>query len=305
MIVLLLINHNCPLSDINIRSNKRVITNKVNKQKLGCIMSLSVAASANSLALPKPSENSHRHRYPNLQHKFQEQTITPDEVLTLSGNLKLIIVISMFLALLVATIKLIAGYAGAELVRAGHTSSTQIHRVIINRDIVTLPANLIRFTSQRRLKEAKILNLYFHWPTLDGYSEELKPIFNGAKISNQIIFVNLLPRFSDLDMSARIGPIYEKFLVGPQTSIGDNLVSQQLDPENGFINEYLIVEKNNPNPFSARCVKSGSNGGSAYCIRDINIGESLSLTYRFHSDLIPLWFDLEQSIISKFNAMIL
>jgi len=268
-------------------------------------MSLSVAASANSLGYSDPSENDHRHRGPNLQRKFQEQTTATDEVSTLPGNLKLMVLISIFLALLVATIKLFAGYAGAELARAGHTTSTQIHRVIINRDIVSMPANLIRFSSQRRTKEATKLDLYLHWPTLDGYSEELKPIFNSIQISNQIVFVNLLPRFSDLDMSARIGPIYERFLVGPQTPIGINLVSQQLDPENGFINEYLVVEKNNSNPFSARCVKPVTNGGSAYCIRDINIGESLSLTYRFHSDLIPQWFDLEQSIINKFNAMIL
>ncbi|MCP4184005.1 MAG: hypothetical protein GY761_11920 [Hyphomicrobiales bacterium] len=268
-------------------------------------MSLSVAASANSSALPAPSENVHRHRHPNLQQKFQQQTIDTDEVPTISGHLKLIVISSILLALLVATIKLITGYVGAELARAGHTTSRQIHRVIVSRDIISLPANIIRYQSQRRINKTKKLDLYLHWPTLDGYSEELKSIFRSIQISNQIIFVSLLPRFSDLDMSARIGPIYEKFLVGPRTPAGDNLVSQQLDPEHGFINEYLIVEKNNPNPFSARCVEHGSNSGSAYCIRDINIGESLSLTYRFHSDLIPQWFDLEQSIIKKFNAMIL
>ena len=110
-------------------------------------------------------------------------------------------------------------------------------------DIISLPANLIRFSSQRRMKEAKKLDLYLHWPTLEGYSEQLKPVFDGVQISNQIIFVNLLPRFSELDMSARLGPIYRKFLVGPQTPVSNNLVSQRLDPDNGFINEYLIVEK--------------------------------------------------------------
>ena len=228
-----------------------------------------------------------------------------NETVVVSSNLKLIVIISVILALLVATIKLFAGYAGAELARAGHTSSTRINRLIINQDIISVPENMIRFSSQRGIKTTKKLNLYLHWPTLEGYSEELKSIFNGLEISKQIIFVNLLPRFSDLDMSARIGPIYEKFLVGPQTAIGNNLVSRQLDPEQGFINEYLIVEKNNRNPFSARCMRPGSNGRSAYCIRDINIGESLSLTYRFHSDLIPNWIDLEQSIINKFNALIL
>jgi len=266
-------------------------------------MSFSVVANTRSCPGPGPSQN--RHRAANTHPPLTGQNNSVDEELPRTGNLKLIVIISIFLALLMATFQLIAGYAGAELARAGHTTSTRIHRVQIGADIISLPANMIRFSSQRRMIEANKLDIYLHWPTLKGYSEQLKPVFDGVQISNRIIFVNLVPRFSELDMSARLEPIYQNFLIGPQTLIDNNLVSQQLDPGNGFINEYLIVEKNNPNPFTARCVKPGVNGESAYCIRDINIGESLSLTYRFHSDLIPQWLDLEQGIIGKFSAMLL
>ena len=268
-------------------------------------MSRLVAANPNSNDHSAGVEGSNRYRLPNLLHKLNEQSGTTAELPAFHNNYRLITVISLFLALLAVTIKLLAGYAGSEISRAGHTTSTKIHRIIMNSDIVSLPANMIRYRSQRRATESQKLDIYLHWPTFTGYSNELKAAYNSVEINKQIIFVTLAPRFSEFDMSARIEPIYKNFFVGQQKQIGHNLTSQPLDPDNGFINEHLIVEKNNPIPFSARCANLGNLSGSAYCIRDINIGEGLSLTYRFHVDLIPQWFDLEQSIVKNFNAMVL
>ncbi len=256
--------------------------------------------------IPAGAGTSHRHRLPNLQHKFQtrrkENSNEADAIP--AGNFRLIVIISLILALLMGTVKLVAGYAGAEFARAGHTISTVEHKIIINSDVVTVPANMIRYPSQRRMTAAKKLDLYFHWPTMEGYSEDMEPMFNDLSISRNIIFVTLIPRFSSLDMTARVDPIYEKFIIGTPIDLGNGLVSQRLDPENGFINEYLIVEKNSPAPFAARCVKPDKGSGAAYCIRDIHIGNGLSLTYRFHSDIISQWFELDQNIVGKFDAMI-
>ncbi|MCP4071926.1 MAG: hypothetical protein GY742_09340 [Hyphomicrobiales bacterium] len=256
--------------------------------------------------IPAGASTSHRHRLPNLQNKFQtpqkENSNEADAIP--AGNFRLIVIISLILALLMGAVKLVAGYAGAEFARAGHTISTVEHKIIINSDVVTVPANMIRYPSQRRMTAAKKLNLYFHWPTMEGYSEDLEPMFNDLSINSNIIFVTLMPRFSPLDMTARVDPIYEKFIIGPPIDLGNGLVSQRLDSENGYINEYLIVEKNSPAPYAARCVKPDKGSGAAYCIRDIQIGNDLSLTYRFHSDIISQWFELDQNIIKKFNAMI-
>lgn len=251
----------------------------------------------------------HRHRLPNLHKKFVANAQIPDHTDAIKQTsdtnwFRLIILLSILLALLTGVIFLIAKYTGDEIARAGHTIVTDTRRISINSDVITAPANIIRYASQRKLVEARQLDLYLHWPRLQGYSEELKDVFNDTQNKRDIIFVTLAPRFSTFDMSARIDPIYRKFFTTPALEIGNGLISHELDPNAGFIDEYLIVEKNNPYPYSARCIKTTTTVATPYCIRDIQIGKGLSLTYRFHVSLIPHWLTLERSIRQKFKAMI-
>lgn len=253
--------------------------------------------------------NGHRYRLPNLQSKLAGNSslkIPNDEEIQQqsTGSFRLILIICALLLALVGTAFLIATYAGAEIARAGHTIATNIRTVIIGRDVIKTPANMIRYPSQRRAVEAEKLDLYLHWPSMEGYSENRKGEFNNTGNKGNIVFVSLNPRFSTFDMTARIDPIYRKFLVGSETEIGFGLTSRKLDAEAGFIDEVLIVQKNNPYPFSARCVVDSNHKTTPYCIRDIHIGNDLSLTYRFHKSLLREWLSLDRAIRSKFKSMI-
>ena len=251
----------------------------------------------------------HRYRLPNLQSKLsgggnqyvpENENTQPQN----TGTLRLILIICALLLAMVGSAYLIAKYAGAEIARAGHTINTDLRTVIIGRDVIKAPANMIRYPSQRRAVEAKRLDLYLHWPSMEGYSETRKLEFNNNGNKGDIVFISLTPRFSTFDMTARIDPIYRKFFIGNETEIGHGLTSRKLDAEAGFIDEVLIVQKNSPYPFSARCVVDANNKTTPYCIRDIHIGDDLSLTYRFHQRLLPKWLSLDQAIRSKFKAMI-
>ena len=158
-----------------------------------------------------------RHRLPNLQARFADNNSVPVEPDNerqepSGGFFRLIMVATIILALLAGCVFVIVKFVGAEIARAGHTISTEPRRITINTDTITLPENTIRYASQRRKTETKRLDLYFHWPSMQGYSQVLKPEFNNIQDNSKIIFVSLSPRFSALDMSARIKPIYEKFL---------------------------------------------------------------------------------------------
>ena len=254
-------------------------------------------------------EPNHRHRLPNLQAKLAtngpaRSPLTQQQPVLHNGMVRLIMVIVAFLCLLAGSIYLIAGYAGAEIARAGHTIVTEKRTIIINSDVITAPANMIRYASQRRMVETKRLDLYMHWPSLEGYSEILKPAFNDTHDKSKVIFVSLIPRFSTMDMTARIKPIYQKFFISPAVEIGHGLTSRKLSPQAGFIDEALIVEKNNPYPYTARCMSGIDSETTPYCIRDIHIGKDLSLTYRFHRKLIADWLSLDRAIRNRFKAMI-
>ncbi len=249
----------------------------------------------------------HRYRLPNLQTKMTNMAdieASKSRASKNGGILRLVLGVTFGLALLAGIIFLVAGYAGAELARAGHTINTKLRTISIGSDTITIPGNMIRYSSQRRATRSKRLDIYLHWPGMNGYSEELKSEFNNNRDNHNIVFVTLAPRFSTFDMSARINPIYRKFFTGENADIGNGLIAWQLDSGAGFIDERLVVQKDSPYPFAARCVSPGDTGTKPYCIRDIHIGKELSLTYRFHEKLLPQWLSLDRSIRNKFKLMI-
>lgn len=259
-----------------------------------------------AIASPAPQ---HRHRLPNLVNKLNQQQLpaTPEDDKadnSVLPNLHTTVLICLILAASVFCLYWISGYAGEKISLAGHTMDTSTRRIVIKSDVITAPANMIRYPSQRRLIESNRLDLYLHWPSMEGYSEARNSSFNNVEDSSDIVFVSLAPRFSAFDMTARIDPIYRKFFIGSPKEIGNELLAHDLDPKAGFIDEYLIVQKNSPYPFSARCVRAVDGWTKPYCIRDIHIGNNLSLTYRFHKKLIKNWLALDQTVRKKFKAMI-
>jgi len=221
-----------------------------------------------------------------------------------AASFKLISTISLVLAAFALIIYFIIGYIGAEIARAGHTVQTDERRIFIDADLITVRENFIRYRSQRQRAQVKKLELYLLWPDMEGYSEIRKSEFNNLEDNSKIIFVSLAPRFSTFDMSGRIEPIYSKFFKGEPEDIGFGLMRHELDKDAGFIDEYLVVQKNSPYPFSARCVRQNNNSLTPYCLRDIHIGKNLSLTYRFHEKLLSQWLALDQSIRTQFKSMI-
>ena len=106
-----------------------------------------------------------------------------------------------------------------------------------------------------------------------------------------------------LDMAGRIGPIYNNFIVGVAVDLGNGLYRQALSAESGYIDEYLAIEQNSPHPFVARCLNETS-GGKPFCIRDIQLGLDLMVTYRFHASLLPEWLELDRAVRETLKSML-
>lgn len=208
------------------------------------------------------------------------------------------------LALLAAATVLLVHLKGADIARAGHSVDTRPHEIQIGNDVLSVPANVVRFAGQRRAASAERLDLYFHWPKMEGYSDALGAAFNSAAINPAIVFVTVEPRSMRLDMSGRIEPIYSRFMSGPELQGGYGLVRRSLNAEGGFADEELWYEANSPYPFAARCVKEQAGGGTPYCLRDIQMGRGLAVTYRFHRSLLPRWMALEDAVRGRIRAML-
>lgn len=205
-----------------------------------------------------------------------------------------------FLALAVLSVGI--SYAGKSIGRtialAGHTTDTTVQGVVIDGEMLAVPANMIRFASERRSGDARKLDIYLSWPDFNGYSEEERPLFNHGTADNRIIFATFEPRSMARDMSQRLTPIYRLLIEEPGEPAEAGLVAHRFIAASGYGDERLIVDPTRFRaPFVARCL-SGPEADTALasCERDIDFGDNLSMRYRFPRALLEDWRNLDAAM---------
>ena len=119
------------------------------------------------------------------------------------------------LALLSVAISVGGKWLGKSIAMAGHTDDTTIHEIVIGNNVISAPANAIRFERDRIDRVADRLDLYLHWPDMRGYSEALRDDFNNLNGVKRIVFVSFEPRMMSRDMSGRFDPIYRSLIDTP------------------------------------------------------------------------------------------
>jgi hypothetical protein len=216
-------------------------------------------------------------------------------------------VFRVFAALALLSLCISAGgkWVGRSLALAGHTEDTASYEIVIGSDVVSAPANLIRFEQQRRNGAADRLDLYLRWPQMDGYSAGASDDFNHASGSRKIIFLTFEPRLMAQPMSGRLEPVYRQLLGAGSPGPGGTTI-HALDDRAGYLDEELAVAQGDgAEPFVARCLREqGDEIPLAPCERDIHVGSGLSVTYRFPRDLLAEWKTLDAAVRARVASML-
>lgn len=204
------------------------------------------------------------------------------------------------LALLSVAISLGGKWLGRSIAMAGYTDDTTVRQVVMSNNVISVPANFIRFDQARRDGIASRLDLYLRYPEMDGYSTAARDDFNHAT-TRKIIFLSFEPRMMSRDMSGRFAPIYSALIVKPGTPGPGGTTLYGFTEKSGYLNEVLAVaERPGKDPFVARCLSGPTAEESlAPCERDIQVGDDLSLTYRFPRELLGNWQVLDAAIATK------
>lgn len=181
----------------------------------------------------------------------------------------------------------------------GHTEDRSAQQIVIGNDVLEIPANMIRFDRQRRDGIAERVDLYLHWPEMQGYAAEFKNDFNGAGPDKKLIFLTFEARQGSQDMPGRYGPVYLPLTEGPGAAGPAGLTLQRFRGDSGFINEELLVAPDHgaKPSFVARCLdEPSSRDNLASCQSDIFVGGDLQLTYRFPREMLEDWPLLDKKI---------
>ncbi|RUY96700.1 hypothetical protein EN958_31820, partial [Mesorhizobium sp. M7A.F.Ca.CA.002.15.1.1] len=122
------------------------------------------------------------------------------------------------LALLSVAISLAGKWFGHSIAMAGYTDDATAHQVVIGNNVITVPANAIRFAQARRDGIASRLDLYLRYPQMDGYSEAARDDFNHTGTAKSIVFLSFEQQMMSRDMSGRFAPIYSALIIRPGTA---------------------------------------------------------------------------------------
>ncbi len=187
-------------------------------------------------------------------------------------------------------------YFGRDIALGGHSEDATLQEIVIGNDVLDLPANMIRFRKQRQSGVAGRVDIYLRWPDMQGYEPKFWADFNSAEAEKRILFAAFEPRVDAYDMSGRYGPVYSRLTSGPGAKGPAGLTIQPFLTESEFVNEELVVgpEQAGKAPFVARCLDAAtSRNNRASCQRDVFVGKTLQLTYRFPREMLKDWREID------------
>ena len=200
---------------------------------------------------------------------------------------------------------------GKNISQGGNTADETLHEIVIGNDVLSLPANVIRFETQRVSGVQNAVDTFFAWPGMAGYSEAKRAIFNQTQSADGLIFARIAQATMSRDMSGRFTPIYKRLTDGAPVAGPNGLDSFRLRSGAGYANELMYVERGNTEqPYAIRCLVEEAGTEPDFntrtgCQRDILIGHDLSVTYRFSIDLLPHWREIDRDVRSRLEASLI
>jgi len=206
-------------------------------------------------------------------------------------------------AVLAAVVLLGVFWLRHQITTTNYTVDTTPMQVIIGDDVLNIPANLIRFRQQRKTMTPEQIDLAVVWPSGAGYSQSTKQQFLLAGPQQKLIFIKLRKRAMAFDMSARLDPIYKALFEGEPVAGPSGLVLQPLQQNSAYGGENLAIYHGAQGNWVARCHLAGSSQNPT-CLRDINMGRQLNVTYRFPLALLNEWNKIEHLVFDKVHSLI-
>lgn len=205
----------------------------------------------------------------------------------------------MVLAALSVGISLFGNTFGEQWALAGHSDSLEAVDISIGLDHLRLTANTIRFEEQRKGGPSERVDLYLLWPEMAGYSRDNRRRFDDLARANSLIFLQLSQSTMSRDMSGRVEPIYSHLFAGAEQKGPFGLSLHRFGAGTGYDDEVLLTATRPGKPdYAVRCLlpTAGAAPSSGDCQRDIHVGRDLTVLYRFSSELLSDWSQIDGAI---------
>lgn len=190
---------------------------------------------------------------------------------------------------------------GDRVAQAGYSLTPAPIAVSMAGKDLHVPANMIRFAGQRRAGAAERLDLFVHWPELDGVRNDDAEQFASSDPS--VIFLTLTPPNGLRPPLARLETVYRYLFTGPSWPGPDGLVGRHLAAGSAYGREQLYYEPGSQDPFIARCLDATDTDLLPMCLVETN-RDGIATVIRFNRSLLPQWRAIDgrlKALISGFR----
>lgn len=188
---------------------------------------------------------------------------------------------------------------------SGFSDDTQPVSVTISSVRLNIPQNLIRFQKQRKPGSHDRLDLFFDWPSLDGYTKETRDNFENTNTTDSLIFVSL-EKSPPLDApQQRLDQIYRRFLIGKPWRGPNGLIGQSFDPQSGYGAEDVFYAHTDT-VFLTRCLRekyAATNKLRPTCLYDFTLKNGVNVHVRFTRSYLKHWREINTAIKREIMRM--
>jgi hypothetical protein len=158
-----------------------------------------------------------------------------------------------------------------------------------------VPGNMLRQGRAPADPARPQIDIVLRWPSLTGFTRASAGDFTSATGEARLIYGTVSQRTTALDAGQRLTGIYAQFFVGDPVPAPGGLTARRLSPDSGYDGETVYYGPDGPNRFVARCALATAET-PATCLRDIDFGVNLTLSYRFDVSLMGDWQALDAGL---------
>lgn len=172
--------------------------------------------------------------------------------------------------------------------------------VTIAGEKLRIPANVIRFATERHTGALKRIDLAFRLPDLEGRTSATAADFLTPARDGRLVFVSIAPAGEALDTAAMLATVYQRYLDPTEAPGPAGLTRRAFRIGTPYAGEELYFEPGSAHPFAARCYAEKTGEPPLTCMRDIRFGTSLMATLRFPRKELDGW----TSLASRLEALL-
>jgi hypothetical protein len=162
-----------------------------------------------------------------------------------------------------------------------------------------VPRDLVRFDPQKRDSEQPRLDLFLHWPSLEGAGASNRVTLESL---NELIFLTITPKDQSVDPPRRLAAIYGRFLESEIRAEAQGLAARRFRLGSGYDGEDLVYDPTRPGSYFVRCAPAAGEAPSS-CIRELRMADTFDVVYRFPRAFLSDWRRLEQATRALLSAI--